>query len=561
MNPKLTIIIPFLNEGEEVARTVKSIREHSNQEEIIILLINDASTDGFNYSQIAQRYNTQYIENTQRMGVAGSREIGIEHSWTPYFMLLDAHMRFYDNRWTNRIIEELEKDPKNLLCCQTKALNSINGEIVEITKRAISYGAHINFYTGRRLFECFWNFDKRQESPTMKIPCVLGATYCCSKEYWQYLKGLKGLMVYGNDEAYISIKVYLNGGNCKLLTDIAVGHIYRKCAPYIVEDDMRIYNKFFLSEILLPNSYKSRFFSQTIHYYKQFNEKYKNALYLFYEKRKEIYSLKEYYSTIFTHKFSDFEYLNRQNSVFQPIKENKDEMLKEIAIHLTLQVNQLKDNGLMSGKMGVLLYLYYYSRYAKNETFEWFADSILNNILDNLSINTPLEFYNGLTGIGWAIEYLYQNHFIYGDTNEILADIDQKVLEYDFTQIKDLNLEKGLGGIVHYVIARLYTIQKEKKSNPFDYNFLSRLYKATKQLLEYKEKDSDSILIFIRFVSWFEQIDSINPPSIYDIVFLIIPNEYQVSKYVISLEGSAGVGLKLLFENLKTIEPTLINYK
>ncbi len=70
-------------------------------------------------------------------------------------------------------------------------------------------------------------------------------------------------------------------------------------------------------------------------------------------------------------------------------------MLKEIAIHLTLQVNQLKDNGLMSGKMGVLLYLYYYSRYAKNETFEWFADSILNNILDNLSINTPLEFYNG----------------------------------------------------------------------------------------------------------------------------------------------------------------------
>ena len=39
MNPKLTIIIPFLNEGEEVARTVKSIREHSNQEEIIILLI------------------------------------------------------------------------------------------------------------------------------------------------------------------------------------------------------------------------------------------------------------------------------------------------------------------------------------------------------------------------------------------------------------------------------------------------------------------------------------------------------------------------------------------
>lgn len=29
--------------------------------------------------------------------------------------------------------------------------------------------------------------------------------------------------------------------------------------------------------------------------------------------------------------------------------------------------------------------------------------------------------------------------------------------------MEDLNLDKGLGGIVQYVLARLYTIEKEKK--------------------------------------------------------------------------------------------------
>ena len=42
---KLTVIIPFLNEGEELGNTLRSIREHADGE-VDILVINDASTDG-----------------------------------------------------------------------------------------------------------------------------------------------------------------------------------------------------------------------------------------------------------------------------------------------------------------------------------------------------------------------------------------------------------------------------------------------------------------------------------------------------------------------------------
>ena len=48
---KLTVIIPFLNEGQEVYNTVKNLRLSSDIE-FDILLINDASSDGYNYKKM-----------------------------------------------------------------------------------------------------------------------------------------------------------------------------------------------------------------------------------------------------------------------------------------------------------------------------------------------------------------------------------------------------------------------------------------------------------------------------------------------------------------------------
>ena len=76
MDSRLTIIIPFLNEKEEVANTVRSIREYSNSDEVAILLINDASDDGYDYQQVAKTYQTEYILNPVRLGVAASRDMG-----------------------------------------------------------------------------------------------------------------------------------------------------------------------------------------------------------------------------------------------------------------------------------------------------------------------------------------------------------------------------------------------------------------------------------------------------------------------------------------------------
>lgn len=74
---QLTIIIPFLNEGTEIGNTILSIRETCVGHPYI-LLINDASTDGYNYLSVAQQHGCQYIHHQERKGIAASRNEGGE---------------------------------------------------------------------------------------------------------------------------------------------------------------------------------------------------------------------------------------------------------------------------------------------------------------------------------------------------------------------------------------------------------------------------------------------------------------------------------------------------
>lgn len=256
---KLTIIIPFLNEGEEVERTVCSIRDTATSD-CRIILINDASTDSYDYQSVAERYNSLYIKHTERKGVAGSRQVGVELCDTPYFLLLDAHMRFYEKGWDGMLIGYLEQYPKAVLCSQTRFLYKSADGRVEDRTRTVPCAGYIDF-EDKELFRVVWsNVDTEPLSNIVEIPCIIGAAYACSKEYWQHLDGLNGLITYGTDEELISIKAWISGGRCLLIKEWVVGHIYRAEFPYLVLDRDTVYNRLFVAELLLPYETKRRLF-------------------------------------------------------------------------------------------------------------------------------------------------------------------------------------------------------------------------------------------------------------------------------------------------------------
>jgi Glycosyltransferases involved in cell wall biogenesis len=291
---KLTVIIPFLNEGKEVYNTVKNLRESSDRE-FDILLINDASSDGYNYKKVANEFGTNYIEHKERMGVAASRDEGVELCSTEYFLLLDAHMRVYQHDWIDIIVSELRKDNRVLLCGRTKFLTE-NGEIPSNAINVCGFGAYIHFND----LSVHWiDKDLFPDESIYEIPCILGASYACSKTYWKYLKGLMGLRSYGLDEQLISIKVWLEGGKCRLLKNVTFGHIFRTLekVPYPVGAIDFGYNKLFMVELFLDNNTE---LIKSIR--KEYGiENFRSIVNLLAEKKNDILEEKNYYKNIFTH--------------------------------------------------------------------------------------------------------------------------------------------------------------------------------------------------------------------------------------------------------------------
>ena len=129
--------------------------------------------------------------------------------------------------------------------------------------------------------------------------------------------------------------------------------------------------------------------------------------------------------------------------------------LERIVNILLLNASFIDNLGLLNGKMGICIFFYHLARKTKSKIYEEFAGELLDEIYDEISIHTPLDFENGLTGIGWGIEYLVQNGFADGNTNDTLFEIDNTVLRGILAKPLIINNDKELYGIGLYYLARL----------------------------------------------------------------------------------------------------------
>ena len=150
-------------------------------------------------------------------------------------------------------------------------------------------------------------------------------------------------------------------------------------------------------------------------------------------------------------------------------------LLKRIANHQMLHGSFCSDLGIQNGKMGIVLFFYHYARYVKNTLYENFAGEMLDEVILDLHNDLSICFSNGLCGIGWGIEYLIRRGFIAGDSDEILEEIDSKVIEWDPRRITDFSFETGLEGVACYVSFRSSSSSSFGRK-PFDQVYLCLLY-------------------------------------------------------------------------------------
>ena len=121
---------------------------------------------------------------------------------------------------------------------------------------------------------------------------------------------------------------------------------------------------------------------------------------------------------------------------------------------LLLNASFIDNLGLMHGKMGIAIFFFHLSRDTQNKVYENYAGDLIDEIYEEITTSTPLDFENGLAGIGWGIEYLVQNGFIEADTEKVLEDFD-KLLQPSQDQFQGIGLLKGLIGLGAYYLKRI----------------------------------------------------------------------------------------------------------
>jgi len=154
--------------------------------------------------------------------------------------------------------------------------------------------------------------------------------------------------------------------------------------------------------------------------------------------------------------------------------------IEQALAYLTINGSYLNDLGLFHGKMGIVLFFSELAHASQNSAYEDLASNLLGEIYEEIHYDLPINLENGLCGIGWGIEYLVQHGLMEGDTDEILSDIDQKVMEINPLRMTDFSLRRGLGGIAYYVLARL-NASRQSDTLPFDKDYLNVLQKAMSQ--------------------------------------------------------------------------------
>lgn len=164
---------------------------------------------------------------------------------------------------------------------------------------------------------------------------------------------------------------------------------------------------------------------------------------------------------------------------------------QHIPNNLMLHSTSISDIGLLHGKVGIAIYFHHLARQSGKSVFSEFAGKLINEVTNSISTETPFDFESGITGIGWAIEYLIQNGFIDADADDMLEEFDTKVYQVLIHEQKDIATTLAIG---HYLVSRLrYRVKNEETIAVLDLKYQTILYIDELERQIYKSKPTAEV--------------------------------------------------------------------
>lgn len=136
-------------------------------------------------------------------------------------------------------------------------------------------------------------------------------------------------------------------------------------------------------------------------------------------------------------------------------------LVNQIGLLCRSKVSELFDDSLSEGKLGVLIFLFHYSRYANNREIYDDAYDLLQEIWCNLETDThTLNFKYGIPGIAFGIDYLYRSNFLPQFDPSLLEELDSYILKRKAHQLDIINQDEfSFGQQIYFLNRFTYYLQ------------------------------------------------------------------------------------------------------
>jgi len=220
----ISVVVPALNEGVQLARTVGNLRETlpDNSE---VVVIDDGSTDGC--ADTLQQDHVLCVIHGSRLGSATARNVGARHARGSIIVFADAHITTPGHWWAS--ITEILRDP---------AVGAV-APVISVMGSESSKGYGMRWKGP--------DFGIEWLPPATCTPHPIGLAPGCMlamrREVFDATGGFdEGMKLWGMEDSELSMRLWLLGYELQLVPSVEVAHLFRQSHPYSIEWTHVIHN-------------------------------------------------------------------------------------------------------------------------------------------------------------------------------------------------------------------------------------------------------------------------------------------------------------------------------
>jgi len=265
--PSLTlsasIIICFHNEAwSTLLRTVYSVINKTPDKLLHeIILFDDYSNNDLFATKLVSyvESNLQKVHvvfSKQRLGLIQARLHAASHARGDVLVFLDSHCEV-NKQWLQPLLSEIQLNRSTVVC---PVVDTINSHTFEYTQSSLVRGG----------FNWGMNFawepipDGNNGVDPYVSPTMSGGLFAMERNYFFQLGGYDDQMkIWGGENLEISFRIWMCGGQLKIVPCSRVGHVFRDRRPYDNAGlgDVTAINTVRLVEVWLDNEHKEKFYS------------------------------------------------------------------------------------------------------------------------------------------------------------------------------------------------------------------------------------------------------------------------------------------------------------